>query len=426
MRLTIYAKLDSSYEVQYTIEAANGLEGDLHEFQLTDEGTALMTVYEIIPADLSSVGGPSDGWIYDGLFQEIDIETGALLFQWRASDHYNVSESFGELKKHGRSETDAWDFFHINSVDKDPAGNYYISSRYMHTVTCITPMGAVAWKLGGAHSSFTDLSAAPNAASNFTWQHHVRFQSATSTLTIFDNGAYDNNHHLATPAGHSRALLVHVDTQNMTATLLASFVSPANILAHSQGSVQLLPNGHVFVGWGHSAAYTEYSWSNNSTTQESTTQVLCDTHFGASSFFGWGWVKSYRAHKGWWVGLPRTRPDIAVRGARGWVSWNGATEVAAWRVQSSSNRTVLAQRGGEWDAQAEAADEGWIDGETVRKSGFESGFYLAGGAGGDYVRVVAVDSVGRALGVSGVVEVGSGRVMVSFFFFPFRFFVLWR
>ncbi|KAB2576620.1 hypothetical protein DBV05_g4646 [Lasiodiplodia theobromae] len=391
----IYYMLDSAYEVKHTVIPANGLEGDLHEFEITPEGTALMTIYEIIPADLSSVGGPVDGWIYDGLFQEIDIETGALVFEWRASSHYSVDESFAPLKGHGRSEADAWDFFHINSVDKDPAtGLYYISSRYMHTVTCISPHnsenGTVLWRLGGKRSSFTDL--AGGAASDFSWQHHVRHY-ANDTLTIFDNGAYDNNAHLATPHGHSRALMVRLDTDEMTVDLVAAFVSPSDILAHSQGSVQILPSGNVFVGWGHSAAYTEYKL-----TADGEVEVLCDTHFGSAAFFGWGWVKSYRAFKSAdWKGQPKTKPDVAVKRNRIFVSWNGATEVRRWRLMGAAN--------------AEVEDEEWVVMEEVEKEGFESKMHLVGKKGVEVVRVQALDGSSNVLEVSEVVDRSTGQVV---------------
>ena len=121
----------------------------MHEFKITDEGTALMTIYDICEADLTAVDGPKDGWIYDGLFQEIDIETGELIFEWRASDYYDVEESYYPLDLKGTSPSaqDAYDYFHINSIDKHPNGNYLVSSRYMHTVTCISPDGEILWVL---------------------------------------------------------------------------------------------------------------------------------------------------------------------------------------------------------------------------------------------------------------------------------------
>ncbi|KAL0258940.1 hypothetical protein SLS55_006445 [Diplodia seriata] len=435
-----YYMLNSSYDVVHTLTPANGLEGDLHEFELTSAGTALLTIYEVIPADLTSVGGPADGWIYDGLFQEIDVATGALLFQWRASSHYAVDESFAPLKSHGRSPDDAWDFFHINSVDKDPAtGRYYVSARYTHTVTCISPFtssnnnntdgtddggsnsnsnstnGTVVWRLGGARSSFADLS--NGTASDFSWQHHVRWHPADNTLTIFDNGAYDNNDALATPHGHSRALVVRLDEENMTARLVAALVSPAGILAHSQGSVQRLENGNFFVGWGHSAAYTEFKVTEQQQSDddeekrkeleqgaEADVEVLCDTHFGAAAFFGWGWVKSYRAFKSAdWKGYPRTSPAVTVKRNRLHVSWNGATEVRAWRLMGANAAA----------ANADAEDEKeWVVLETVEKSGFEGVLHLAqAGREVEVVRVQALDGAGSVLGVSPVVDRSSGMTV---------------
>lgn len=67
------------------ISPVGNMDGDLHDFVITANDTALVTIYDPIPADLSSVGGPELGWLYDGVFQEIDIATGKLLFEWRAS-----------------------------------------------------------------------------------------------------------------------------------------------------------------------------------------------------------------------------------------------------------------------------------------------------------------------------------------------------
>ncbi|KAF2143264.1 uncharacterized protein K452DRAFT_168393 [Aplosporella prunicola CBS 121167] len=373
-----YYMLDSSYEVRHVVGPANNLEGDLHEFQLTQNGTALMTIYEIIPADLSAMGGPKDGWIYDGLFQEIDVATGDLIFQWRASSHYHISDSFAPRKSKGKSHDDAWDYFHINSVDKDADGNYYISSRYMHTITCISPKGEVLWKLGGAASDFRDLS--QGAASNFSWQHHVRWFQGNQ-LTVFDNAAYDNN--VATMP-YSRGLLIQLDMEAMTATLITDFVSPMHISAHSQGSVQRLNSGNYFVGWGHSAAYTEFTPQGH---------VVCNVHFGASSFFGWGWIKSYRTFKGAWVGRPNTLPAIARKRNKVYVSWNGATEVKSWKLQGTDK-----------------VKGNFTDIDTIKKNGFEDAFSITG-TYGDFLRVAALDSEGEVMAVSELMNAVTGQIV---------------
>ncbi len=76
------------------MKAGNGLQADLHDFQLTPQGTALITAYDPIYCNLSSAGGSSDGAVTDGLFQEIDVRTGLVMFQWTSLDHVGLSESY--------------------------------------------------------------------------------------------------------------------------------------------------------------------------------------------------------------------------------------------------------------------------------------------------------------------------------------------
>ncbi len=52
---------DSAYEDIGHVRAGNGLRADLHDFQLTPQGTALITAYDPIYCDLSAVGGARHG-----------------------------------------------------------------------------------------------------------------------------------------------------------------------------------------------------------------------------------------------------------------------------------------------------------------------------------------------------------------------------
>ena len=200
-------------------------------------------------------------------------------------------------------------------------------------------------------------------------------------ITIFDNGAFNA---LAT-ASHSRALLIQLNTTAMTAELIQAYTKHG-VRSHSQGSVQLLPeSGNVFVGWGHTPAYTEFA-ANGS--------VLCDVHFGPSVFFNRGWAKSYRAIKAGWVGRPRTRPVAKMgRGDRVYVSWNGATEVVGWRLEVGLG-------------VEEGREEAWEVVREVVKSGFETEIELDAVPRGQvkYYRVVAMDRERNILGTSNIVE----------------------
>ena len=72
---------------------------------------------------------------------------------------------------HGKNKDDAFDFFHINSIDKTESGDYIVSARYMLAVICVSgKTGEILWQLGGKNNNFKDL----DHALNFAWQHHGR------------------------------------------------------------------------------------------------------------------------------------------------------------------------------------------------------------------------------------------------------------
>ncbi|KAE8383070.1 ASST-domain-containing protein [Aspergillus bertholletiae] len=367
--------LDSSYTQRYVINPVGNYGGDLHEFTITNEGTALITIYDPTPSDLTSVGGPELGWIFDGVFQEIDIETGELLFEWRASKHYPVNSTYESLGGAGKDRASAFDYFHINSVAKDDQGNYLVSSRHTHSVSCIDPAtGSLLWTLGGKMNDFTDLSG--GEATNFAWQHDARWH-ANSTLTLFDNAVHSNND----SGNESRGMAIQLDLPSKQARLLAAYYHPQQMKSVSQGNVQVLDDtGRALVGWGHSAAYSEFSADG---------QLLCNVHFGASAFFTFGRVVSYRIFKGDWVGYPRTTPDAEVHDDKVYVSWNGATEVVSWRLEVW-NSDDLTQSSFGVVAQFE-------------KTGFETEVEIPEDLG-PLFRLAALDSKGDVLGVTDVLQ----------------------
>ncbi|GAB1218280.1 hypothetical protein ATERTT37_007534 [Aspergillus terreus] len=369
--------LDSTYTQRYEIVPVGNYGGDLHEFHITPDGTALVSVYDPTPADLTPVGGPALGWIFDGVFQEIDIATGELLFEWRASKHYPVNSTYEPLGRTGRTRESAFDYYHINSVDKDHDGNYIVSGRHAHAVSCIDRnTGAVLWTLGGKLNEFKDQS--DGAATNFAWQHDARWY-ANSTLTLFDNAAHSNE-----DVGESRGVVIDLDVPGRQATLRAAYYHPQQMKSVSQGNVQLLEpdGGRALVGWGHSAAYTEYTADG---------QLLCDVHFGASAFFTFGRVVSYRTFKDSWVGYPQNPPDAAVVGDRVYVSWNGATEVVAWRLEV-------------WDSEDFDNETAFEVVAQFAKTGFETEIEIPEDLDSPLFRIAALDGDGESLGVTDVLQ----------------------
>jgi len=345
---------DSAYAEIAHVKAGNGLQADLHDFQLTPQGTALITAYDPILCNLSAVGGPADGAVTDGTFEEIDVRTGLVMFQWTSIDHVALAESYAPV---GPTNT-GWpfDFFHINSINLDQDGSLLISGRNTWAADDIDAQtGQIAWSLGGKHSSFT---MGPGTAT--AWQHDPR-ELANGTFSIFDNGASPTVH------SQSRGIVVSLEPQGKTATLLSEFIHPLPISAKSQGNVQALANGDWFVGWGEVPDFSELS---------ATGQLLFDAHFPAGD-------QSYRDLRFAWTGAPVTKPAFTVQAIHGagtvYASWNGATDVASWRVLAGASTNRLKPV------------------VTAVRSGFESAIALPKGTAGRYVTVQALDPTGRVL-----------------------------
>lgn len=357
-------QLDSTYTPKYIVSPIGDLEGDLHDIQITRNDTALLSIYEPIPADLTSVGGPELGWLYEGVVQEIDIETGELLFEWRSSKTYPPESSFEPLRGKGHERAWGYDYFHMNSVDKDDQGRYLVSSRHTHSITCIDSSGEVLWILGGKLNDFEDLS--EGSATNFRWQHDARWQGP-NTITLFNNAANG----LDALDSDSHGLLLELD--NLTAKVVTRYDHPQGVMTVSQGNLQVLDTGNVLVGWGHSAAFTEFSADG---------EVLCNTHFGASAYFNFGRIVSYRVFKDTWVGTPDTLPDVAMAGNTAFVSWNGATEVSTWVLES-------------WDGY-DIKNMTFETAVQVPRSGFETEILFPAEVN-SYFRIAAVNSAGEVL-----------------------------
>ncbi|MCI2423292.1 arylsulfotransferase family protein [Saccharopolyspora sp. K220] len=354
-----YAILDETYTRIATVQAAGGLQGDLHEFVITPRGTALIVIYHEVRADTTPVGGQPNSKVLEGVVQEIDIASGELLFEWRSLPDVALDESFYPVPK----DTETWfDYIHLNAVCED-GDALLVSARCTHTVYRIDRRtGEITWRLGGRRS---DFELGPDAA--FAWQHDVRRQ-VDGTISIFDN---------ADPAppgrGKSRALALDVDETAKTTTVVRSNESPEGLLAPNQGNNQVLPNGHLFVGWGGAPYFTEFGGSD---------EVTFHGRFTES-------ITSYRSHRSPWVGRPLDAPAVAGKPGNGATSvyacWNGATEVAAWRVLAGPDEQHVAPV---------------LD---APRSGFETRMEVGGAQA--YVAVQALDANGVVLGTSPTVPV---------------------
>ncbi len=352
----------SHYQTIAEVSAGNGYRADLHEFQITPAGTALLTAYNAVHCNLSSIGANRDGAVTDSLLQEIDIRTGLVMFEWTSLDHIPLADSY----QSAASATAAapFDFFHLNSINLDPDGTLLISSRNTWAVDDINAQtGQVLWTIGGKQSSFTEGRGAATA-----FQHDAR-PFGPSAISVFDNGATPQQH------AQSRGVVLAFNTQTRTVSVQSQYLHPLPpLLSDSQGDMQALPNGDWFIGWGQEPDLSEFSAAG---------RLLFDASLPAG-------YESYRALRFQWTATPLHAPALAVRAVSAtrlsaYASWNGATAVASWELLEGRSLATLARV------------------SVAPSEGFETAIALSGAQGERVAQVRALAADGSLLGSSAVV-----------------------
>jgi hypothetical protein len=355
-----YVIYDESYHEIARVHAGDGLPGDLHEFQLTPRGTAYITVYHEVPADLSAIGGPMHGFVYDSIVEEVEVATGRVVFAWHSIGHVPFSDSTQANRKPARDATKQkpLDYFHVNSIADGPGSTILISGRNTSTIYLLARDGHIIWRLGGTRSDF-----GPPAMVRFAFQHNARLHPG-NLLTLFDNGG------IPRVEPYSRPLELRLDLRDKRATLVRTFLPPKRIASPFEGNLQLLPDGGALVGWGGVRIVSEFGPRGG-------------VRFQLKLPYG----DTYRAYRSPWTGRPSTRPLAAVAAGSVYASWNGETGIARYEALAGPDQVHLRVVG------------------TAAWAGIET--RIPARAAGDRVVVVrALDPRGRVIGTSRVV---SGR-----------------
>ncbi len=359
--------LDDHYNQIAVVGAGNGYQADLHEFRITPRGTAFITVYNHIPYDLSALGGPANGTVVDGVAQEVDVKTGAVVWEWHSIDHVPLSESQSPVPA---SATASYDYFHINAVNWDEDGNVFVDARNTWTVYKIDyRTKEIVWRQGGKSSTFALTTG--DSGTQTAWQHDPEAVDR-HTIRLFDNEASPS------VLPYSRVVWLRRDLRDHTLALVKQLVHPDKIQAGSQGNAQALAHDHTFVGWGATGRFSEFDGDGN---------LLFDASVPATG--GWD---TYRAYRFPWHGTPDSKPSAnALQNGDGTVTvhaiWNGATEVARWIVVGGRHPGAL-----------------WPIG-SVDWNGLDTGITLTSDA--PLVAVIAQGRDGRLLGRSAAVVVQS-------------------
>jgi hypothetical protein len=355
--------MNSQYQTVAKVPGGNGLQADLHDFQIAPHSISYTTAFNAIRCNLSSVDGASDGVILDTAVQEIDMKTGLVRWEWHSLDHVGASES----ETPAPTSTTPWDWFHVNSIDLQPDGNIFISARSTWAGYQLEGgSGNILWRLGGLKSSFK-----MGPGTETAWQHDGRILSS-GEVTFFDDGSNPPIHQ------QSRGLRIALDFTTHEARLLSAYTHPdPPLLTPSQGNMQTLTDGNAVVGYGGVPAISEFAPGG---------AMLFDAHLPYDMSF-------YRAFRFPWSGQPANPPAVLANlnntGEETIVhmSWNGASDVASWRVLAGQSPESLTSQ------------------TTIPASTFESSTILPKKYA--YAAVQALGATGNVLGSSKPVKVGT-------------------
>ena len=349
---------NTAYEPVVSLQIGNGYAGgDMHDIAITPQNTALIGAYNSIYWDLSPLEGPEEGILIDSVIQEIDLATGAVIFEWHSLDHVALEETYSPIEEEDFRGS-SMDYFHFNAIAVDDDDHLIITARNTWATYKIhRATGEVIWRLGGKRSDF-EMGEGTEGA-----YHHDARPLPNGEISFFDNGAAPKVHDA------SRGLVLALDMEEMTATVAREYFHPDGTSSGSQGNMQVLPNGNVLIGWGSEPLISEFAEDGT---------LLADWRLPEEK-------QSYRSYRFEWTGRPSYGPAAVVELGTVYVSWNGATEVVEWRVLTGDSEDDLSP----------AAD-------PTPRTGFETEILLA--EPGRYVAVEALDSQGDVLAVSGVIE----------------------
>ena len=346
-----YVIVDASYRELARFSSARHRRPDFHEVLLTDDGTLIVTAYETRAADLTDVGGPRNGLVYGGVVQELAVPSGRLLWEWRSLDHVAITETVSDQLG------SPFDYFHVNGVEVDREGNLLVSARNTSALYRISRRtGKILWRLGGTRSDFS-----MGKGTQFGFQHDARLHEDGRTISLFDNGPRPDGRR-----PESRAIVLAVDQRRRQVTLKREIRHGRPLFAFATGSNQLLPNANRLVTWGITGWFTEYDPDG---------QVCLDAHLPRQG-------QNYRVFRFPWTGHPQVRPAFkpyrqGAGAARFYASWNGSTELAAWRLETGSKPGALRAGG------------------AHPRRGFETSFAIPPRT--RYAAAVALDAAGKPL-----------------------------
>jgi hypothetical protein len=241
------------------LKTSAGTPTDHHDMVALPGGNRAMITYVRRPGivdlrSLQPVAAPgvtlhSDDTAIDSHIQEL-APNGAVLWDWHSQDHFNLLETTLVPQRFDPPATvygGAVDLAHINSIDRQPNGDYVVSARHFDSVFRIDHTTQnVLWKLGGSAVANKDgaahMTIVGDPLGGPKRMHDARL-GADGILTMFDNRSGTGQ--------PPRVVAYRLDETAFTATMLwqRTYPDPAGS-SFGLGSARLNPDGSVVISWG--------------------------------------------------------------------------------------------------------------------------------------------------------------------------------
>lgn len=242
----VWYLFDENFNIVDSVKAVLPYDTDFHSFKILPNGNFLIIATDMRRIDMSQYldNGNKEAAVTGFVIQEIDRNSRSAVFTWNTFDHFSIMDAADSNDLLVANPVP----FHVNSVLKDADGNYLISSRNMDEITKISgTTGAILWRMGGSkckNNQFTFLNDTINGFVGFSHIHDISITSA-GNLLLFDNGNLK-------PTQYSRIVEYSINESNKTVRKIWEYDAGRELFSGYMGSVQELPNGDLFIGWGGS------------------------------------------------------------------------------------------------------------------------------------------------------------------------------
>ena len=101
--------LDSSYSTHAKVHPANNTKFNMHEFKIIEHGRSALIITGRFKLHVGQ-GSDESVIVWECSAQEIEVETGKVVFNWNSLDYVTPSESFHEQPSLLDSEKRPWDY----------------------------------------------------------------------------------------------------------------------------------------------------------------------------------------------------------------------------------------------------------------------------------------------------------------------------